>query len=67
MLSNKKTIIAHIPGEGHSLYAFANVLVRGGNTKDLPGIKYKVVRGSLDTTGVSNKIKGRSKYGKRKK
>mgnify|MGYP006093663235 CR=1 FL=1 len=66
-LVNKKKITAYIPGEGHSLQKFADVLIRGGRTKDLPGIKYKVIRGKYDLRPVNNKIKARSKYGVRKK
>lgn len=65
-LSNKKEITAYIPGEGHNLAEHAVVMVRGGRVKDLPGVKYHVVRGKFDTTGVSGRKKARSKYGTRK-
>ena len=54
---------AYIPGEGHQLQEHSVVLVRGGRVKDLPGVRYHIVRGSLDTTGVANRKQGRSKYG----
>ena len=56
-------IIAYIPGVGHNLQEHSVVLVRGGRVKDLPGVKYHIVRGSLDTTGVENRRQGRSRYG----
>jgi small subunit ribosomal protein S12 len=62
-LTNGQEIIAYIPGEGHNLQEHSVVLVRGGRVKDLPGVKYHVVRGSLDTQGVKNRKKSRSKYG----
>ncbi len=62
-LSNKQEITAYIPGEGHELAEHSIVMVRGGRVKDLPGVKYHVVRGKYDTTGVSGRQKGRSKYG----
>lgn len=65
-LSNKKEITAYIPGEGHNLAEHAVVMVRGGRVKDLPGVKYHVVRGKFDTAGVSGRKKARSKYGTRK-
>lgn len=65
-LSNKQEITAHIPGEGHELAEHSIVLVRGGRVKDLPGVRYKVVRGKFDTTGVVGRIKGRSRYGSKK-
>lgn len=65
-LSNKKEITAYIPGEGHNLAEHAVVLIRGGRVKDLPGVKYHVVRGKHDTAGVSGRKKARSKYGTRK-
>lgn len=64
-LSNKKEITAYIPGEGHNLAEHAVVLVRGGRVKDLPGVKYHIVRGRFDTAGVSGRKKARSKYGTR--
>jgi small subunit ribosomal protein S12 len=62
-LSNGIEVTAYIPGEGHQLQEHSVVLVRGGRVKDLPGVRYHIVRGSLDTTGVSSRKKGRSKYG----
>ncbi len=62
-LSNKQEVTAYIPGEGHELAEHSIVLVRGGRVKDLPGVRYKVVRGKFDTTGVVGRQKGRSKYG----
>ncbi len=63
-LSNGKIVTAYIPGEGHNLQEHAIVLVRGGRVKDLPGVKYHVVRGTLDTMGVEGRKQSRSKYGK---
>ncbi len=65
-LSNGKVITAYIPGEGHNLQEHAIVMVRGGRVKDLPGVKYHVVRGTLDTMGVEGRKQSRSKYGKNK-
>lgn len=65
-LSNGKTVTAYIPGEGHNLQEHSIVLIRGGRVKDLPGVKYHVVRGTLDTAGVEDREKSRSKYGKKK-
>jgi len=65
-LSNGNEITAYIPGEGHSLQEHSVVLVRGGRVKDLPGIKYTIVRGHYDTTGVEGRKKGRSLYGTRR-
>ena len=62
-LSNKKEITAYIPGEGHNLQEHSIVLVRGGRVKDLPGVRYHIVRGVLDSTGVEGRRRGRSKYG----
>ncbi len=62
-LSNKQEVIAYIPGIGHSLQEHAVVLVRGGRVKDLPGVKYHIVRGKFDATGVANRVQERSKYG----
>jgi small subunit ribosomal protein S12 len=62
-LSNKQEITAYIPGEGHELAEHSIVLVRGGRVKDLAGVKYHIVRGKFDTTGVSGRQTGRSKYG----
>ncbi|HNB50729.1 MAG TPA: 30S ribosomal protein S12 [Anaerolineales bacterium] len=62
-LSNTIEVTAYIPGEGHTLQEHSVVMVRGGRVKDLPGVRYHIVRGSLDTTGVNNRKQGRSKYG----
>lgn len=62
-LSNKQEITAYIPGVGHELTEHAIVLVRGGRVKDLPGVKYHIIRGKYDTTGVVGRKQGRSKYG----
>lgn len=62
-LTNKVEVIAYIPGEGHNLQEHSIVLVRGGRVKDLPGVRYHIVRGSLDTAGVKDRKKSRSKYG----
>ena len=62
-LSNGKEVTAYIPGEGHNLQEHSIVLVRGGKVRDLPGVKYKVVRGHFDTAGVANRKQGRSIYG----
>jgi small subunit ribosomal protein S12 len=62
-LSNGIEVTAYIPGEGHSLQDHSVVLVRGGRVKDLPGVRYHIVRGTLDASGVANRKKGRSKYG----
>lgn len=59
-------ITAYIPGEGHSLQEHSIVLVRGGRAKDLPGVRYRIIRGALDSTGVKNRQQGRSKYGAKK-
>lgn len=62
-LSNGIEVTAYIPGEGHNLQEHSIVLVRGGRVKDLPGVRYKVIRGALDTAGVANRRQSRSKYG----
>ena len=62
-LSTGQEVNAYIPGEGHNLQEHAVVLVRGGRVRDLPGVKYHVVRGALDTSGVDDRKQGRSKYG----
>ena len=62
-LSTKKIVNAYIPGEGHSLQQFATVLVRGGRCRDLPGVKYKCVRGKYDLYGLLKRRSSRSKYG----
>jgi small subunit ribosomal protein S12 len=65
-LSNGSTITAYIPGIGHNLAEHAVVMVRGGRVKDLPGVKYHIVRGVYDTQGVQKRMTSRSKYGARK-
>src|SRR3990167_8571657 len=62
-LSNGTEVIAYIPGEGHNLQEHSIVLIRGGRVKDLPGVRYHIVRGVYDTQGVANRKKGRSVYG----
>ena len=66
-LFNNRYITAYIPGEGHNLQKYGDVLVRGGRIKDLPGIKYTIIRGKFDIVAVPNKKQGRSKYGTVKK
>ena len=66
-LTNGPEVTAYIPGEGHNLQEHSVVLVRGGRVKDLPGVRYKVVRGTLDAAGVSDRKKARSQYGVKKK
>ena len=65
-LTNGIEVTSYIGGEGHNLQEHSVVLVRGGKVKDLPGVRYHIVRGSLDTSGVSNRKQGRSKYGAKK-
>jgi small subunit ribosomal protein S12 len=65
-LSNHMEVTAYIPGEGHELQEHSVVLIRGGRVKDLPGVRYHIVRGALDTSGVANRKQGRSKYGSKK-
>lgn len=65
-LTNGSDVIAYIPGEGHSLQEHSVVLVRGGRVKDLPGVKYHLIRGIYDLLGVIGRKKGRSKYGSKK-
>ena len=62
-LSNGKEVTAYIPGEGHNLQEHSIVLVRGGKVRDLPGVRYHIIRGTLDTAGVDDRRQGRSKYG----
>jgi small subunit ribosomal protein S12 len=62
-LSNGREITAYIPGEGHNLQEHSIVMVRGGRVRDLPGIKYHIIRGALDAAGVEGRRRGRSKYG----
>ena len=65
-LTNGIEVICYIPGEGHNLQEHSIVLVRGGRVKDLPGVRYTIVRGVLDTAGVNNRKKSRSKYGSKR-
>lgn len=65
-LTNGLEVTAYIPGEGHALQEHSVVLVRGGRVKDLPGVRYHIVRGTLDTTGVAQRNQGRSKYGSKR-
>jgi len=65
-LTNGMEVTAYIPGEGHNLQEHSVVIIRGGRVKDLPGVRYHVVRGSLDTSGVEGKMQSRSKYGSKK-
>lgn len=62
-LTNGMEVTSYIPGEGHNLQEHSSVLIRGGRVKDLPGVRYHIIRGTLDTTGVQNRKQGRSKYG----
>jgi small subunit ribosomal protein S12 len=62
-LTNGAEVTSYIPGEGHNLQEHSVVLVRGGRVKDLPGIRYKIIRGTLDAQGVENRKKARSRYG----
>ena len=62
-LTNGREVNAYIPGVGHTLQEHSVVLVRGGRVKDLPGVRYHIVRGTMDTTGVEGRSRGRSKYG----
>jgi small subunit ribosomal protein S12 len=62
-MTNGKEVNAYIPGEGHNLQEHSIVLVRGGRVKDLPGVRYHIVRGALDSAGVNGRLQGRSKYG----
>lgn len=65
-VTNGNEVTAYIGGEGHNLQEHSVVLIRGGRVKDLPGVRYHIVRGSLDTTGVTGRKRGRSKYGAKK-
>jgi small subunit ribosomal protein S12 len=65
-LTNHQEVTAYIPGEGHELQEHSVVLIRGGRVPDLPGVRYHIIRGALDTTGVNNRKQGRSKYGAKK-
>jgi len=62
-LTNGLEVTAYIPGEGHELQEHSVVLIRGGRVKDLPGVRYHIIRGALDSSGVANRRQGRSKYG----
>jgi len=62
-LSNGKEVTAYIPGEGHNLQEHSIVLIRGGRVRDLPGVRYKIIRGVLDTLGVADRRQARSRYG----
>jgi small subunit ribosomal protein S12 len=62
-LTNGIEVTAYIPGEGHNLQEHSIVLIRGGRVKDLPGVRYHIIRGTLDTSGVSDRMQSRSKYG----
>jgi small subunit ribosomal protein S12 len=66
-LTNNIEVTAYIPGEGHNLQEHSIVLIRGGRVKDLPGVRYHIVRGTLDASGVENRNKSRSKYGTKRK
>jgi len=65
-LTNGMEVTAYIPGEGHNLQEHSIVLIRGGRIKDLPGVRYHIIRGTLDTSGVDDRNKSRSKYGTKK-
>ncbi len=65
-LTNRMEVTAYIPGEGHELQEHSVVLIRGGRVKDLPGVRYHIIRGTLDTSGVADRRQGRSKYGTKK-
>jgi small subunit ribosomal protein S12 len=65
-LSHGVEVTAYIPGEGHNLQEHSIVMIRGGRVKDLPGVRYHIIRGTLDTAGVSERKQGRSKYGAKK-
>jgi small subunit ribosomal protein S12 len=66
-LSNAREVWAYIPGEGHNLQEHSVVLIRGGRVKDLPGVRYHIIRGTLDTLGVDGRNQGRSRYGTKRK
>src|SRR5580765_3454727 len=65
-LTNGEEVTAYIPGVGHNLQEHSVVLIRGGRVKDLPGVRYKIIRAALDTSGVNDRRQGRSKYGAKK-
>ena len=66
-LTNNKEVTAYIPGEGHNLQEHSIVMIRGGRVRDLPGVRYHIIRGILDCAGVENRKKSRSRYGKKMK
>jgi small subunit ribosomal protein S12 len=66
LLSNKKVVTAYIPGEGHNLQDYSVVLIQGGRVKDLPGVKYHIIRGKLDLQGLKTRVTSRSRYGTKK-
>jgi small subunit ribosomal protein S12 len=65
-LTNQIEVTAYIPGEGHNLQEHSIVMIRGGRVKDLPGVRYHIIRGTMDTSGVAERKRGRSKYGTKK-
>lgn len=65
-LTNQIEVTSYIPGEGHNLQEHSIVLIRGGRVKDLPGVRYHIIRGTMDTSGVGDRRRGRSKYGTKK-
>jgi small subunit ribosomal protein S12 len=65
-LTNQMEVTAYIPGEGHNLQEHSIVLIRGGRVKDLPGVRYHIIRGTMDTSGVADRTQSRSKYGTKK-
>ena len=65
-LTNGMEVTAYIPGEGHNLQEHSLVLIRGGRVRDLPGVRYHIIRGALDAAGVENRKRGRSKYGSKR-
>jgi len=65
-LTNSMEVTSYIPGEGHNLQEHSVVLIRGGRVKDMPGVRYKIIRAALDTAGVSERRQARSKYGAKK-
>lgn len=66
-LTNSIEVTAYIPGEGHNLQEHSMVMIRGGRVKDLPGVRYHIIRGTMDTAGVDDRMRARSKYGTKKK
>lgn len=66
-LTNGIEVTAYIPGEGHNLQEHSMVMIRGGRVKDLPGVRYHIIRGTMDTAGVDDRMRARSKYGTKKK